>query len=178
VGLVVPLELRRLEVEPATGALAHGGEGAPAHAVADLVGRAIEIGRRRVRAQEPAAGVGGWGGRRHDGRRPLHGELAGDPEEVLLAERQLVDEVDDIAETPRCGEQRDGARVHDQRALPVRAADPLRSDVCMPRALRAHPDRPRVPTASAPPSPRVTQISCNGNEWRSLRLIEGGRQEG
>jgi hypothetical protein len=69
VGGFVRLEGCSVEVEPAAGAVAHGGQRAAPHAVTDLVRRAVKVVCRRFRAQE-AAVAGGWsGGCRDDGRR-------------------------------------------------------------------------------------------------------------
>jgi hypothetical protein len=52
VALFVPLELHPLEVESRAGLVfPHGGEDAAAHAIANLVGGASEVGGRFLRAE-------------------------------------------------------------------------------------------------------------------------------
>jgi len=106
VGDFVRLEGGLLEVEPPAGPVAHRRQRAAAHAVADLIGRAIKVGRRRAGVEEAALG-GGWSGRRHGhtGHAAHPGAILHDlTEKVELRERQLIHEFPEIIE----GEEGDG----------------------------------------------------------------------
>jgi len=110
VGGLVLLEGRAVEVEAAPGAVAHGGQGAAPHAVANLVRRAVEVGRSRTGIEQA-----GRNGRRHGhDDRPLRIEpfLARNAQQVELRTRQLADEFSKLVKGKACGDGGESTSTH------------------------------------------------------------------
>jgi len=96
VGGFVRFKGSSLEVEAPAGAVADGGQCPASDAIANLIRRAVEVGRGRPGTQQ----AGRDKGRHGDDGRPLPVEplLAGDAQQVELRARQLVNHFGELVE--------------------------------------------------------------------------------